>query len=76
MALKYSPKAFCRTMQNLNGNDKLSGCAVLLQSSDFQQTLAVISRSTFVDKINAYLKKSFLCGRVETLRLANFINGF
>ena len=56
-------------MQDLNGNDKLFGGAILLLSGDFRQTLPVIPRSTYADEINACLKQSFLWRSVETVRL-------
>lgn len=56
-------------MQDLNGNDKLFGSAVILLSGDFRQTLPVISRSTFADEINACFKQSFLWRSVETFQL-------
>ncbi|XP_029172028.1 uncharacterized protein LOC114941268 [Nylanderia fulva] len=69
MAHKYSLEALHRTMQDLKGNDKLFGGAILLLSGDLRQTLPVIPRSTFADEINACLKQSFLWRSVETLRL-------
>lgn len=70
MAHKHSLEALHRTMQDLNGNNKLFGGAILLLSGDFRQTLPVIPRSTYADEINACLKQSFLWRSVETVRLS------
>lgn len=69
MAHKHSLEALHRTMQELNGNNKLFGGALLLLAGDFRQTLPVIPRATIADEINACLKQSFLWRSVETLRL-------
>lgn len=61
----HSFEAIHRTMQGLNGNDKLFGDAVLLLSGGIRQTLSVIPCSTFADEINACLKQSFFYGDVQ-----------
>jgi ATP-dependent DNA helicase PIF1 len=69
MAHKHLLKAFHKTMQDFNGNNKLFGGAVLLLFGDFRQTMPVISRFIYADEINACLKQSCLWRNVETLRL-------
>ncbi|XP_072392384.1 uncharacterized protein [Diabrotica undecimpunctata] len=53
LAHKHSLEALHRSMQDLNGNDKLFDGAVLLRSGDF----------------SICLKQSFLCRNVKTVRL-------
>jgi len=60
MAHKYSLEALNPTLKNLNSNDRLFGDALILLSGDFRQTLLIISRSTYVDEINACLRSSVL----------------
>ena len=49
MAHKISLEALDRSLQDLRGNVKLFGNAVILLAGDFRQTLPVIPRSTPAD---------------------------
>lgn len=69
MAHKKSLEALNRTMQDLRGNQRLFGGALILLSGDFRQTLPVIPRSTPADEINACLKSSVLWRHVQKLTL-------
>ncbi|XP_072401002.1 uncharacterized protein [Diabrotica undecimpunctata] len=53
MAHKDSLEPLHRNMQDLNGNDKLFGDAVLLLSGDFRRALPVIHLFTYAVGINA-----------------------
>ncbi|XP_055845040.1 uncharacterized protein LOC129911312 [Episyrphus balteatus] len=69
MAHKKSLEAFNRTLQDLRGNNRLFGGALVLFAGDFRQTLPVIPRSTAADELNASLKSSTLWKYVKTLSL-------
>ncbi|XP_036341509.1 ATP-dependent DNA helicase PIF1-like [Rhagoletis pomonella] len=56
-------------MQNLRGNRRIFGGALVLLSGDFRQILPVIPRSTPADEINACLKSSPLWRYVQKLTL-------
>ncbi|GFW76676.1 ATP-dependent DNA helicase [Trichonephila clavipes] len=69
MAHKKLLEAVDRSLQNLGGNTRPFGSALILLAGDFRQTLPVIPQSTPEDKINASLKHSALWGHVKTLKL-------
>ncbi|XP_036146764.1 ATP-dependent DNA helicase PIF1-like [Monomorium pharaonis] len=69
MAHKKALEALNRTLQDLRGNNKPFGNALILLAEDFKQTLPVIPRSTPADEINASLKYSILWKHVKTLKL-------
>ena len=69
MAHKKSLEALDSTLQDLRGNDRLMGGAVVLLAGDFRQTLPVIPRSTPADELNACLKASHLWRHVRSLNL-------
>ena len=56
MAYKISLGALDQSLQDLRGNVRLFGNAVILLAKDFRQTLPVIPQSTPADEINACLK--------------------
>ncbi|VDN03621.1 unnamed protein product, partial [Onchocerca ochengi] len=69
MAHKKSIEALDRSLQDLRGNIKPFGNALILFAGDFRQTLPVILRSTSADEINACLKYSTLWGHVKAFKL-------
>lgn len=69
MAHQKSLKALDRSLQDLRGNIRPFGNALILLVGDFRQTLPVITRSTPADEINACLKYSTLWRHVKTLKL-------
>ncbi|GFR29909.1 ATP-dependent DNA helicase [Trichonephila clavata] len=69
MAHKKSLEALDRSLQDLRGNTRPFGNALILLAGDFRQTLPVIPRSTPADEINASLKRSALWQHVKTLKL-------
>ncbi|XP_055307038.1 uncharacterized protein LOC129571291, partial [Sitodiplosis mosellana] len=69
MTHKKSLEAINRTMQDLRGNGRIFGGALILLSGDFRQILPVVPRSTPADEINACLKFSFLWRHVQQLTL-------
>ncbi|GFV96639.1 ATP-dependent DNA helicase [Trichonephila clavipes] len=69
MAYKKSLEALDRSLQDLRGNTRPFGSALILLAGDFRQTLPVIPRSTPADEINASLKHSALWRHEKTLQL-------
>ena len=69
MAHKKSLEALDRSLQDLRGNIRPFGNALILLAGDFRQTLPVVPRSTPADEINACLKYSTLWRHVKTLKL-------
>ncbi|XP_066228790.1 ATP-dependent DNA helicase PIF1-like [Saccopteryx leptura] len=69
MAHKKLLEALDRSLQDLHGNIRPFGNALILLAGDFRQTLPVIPRSIPVDEINACLKYSTLWRHVKTLKL-------
>ena len=69
MAHKDSFEALDRSLQDLHGNTRPFGNALLLLAEDFRQSLPVIPLLTLVDEINACLKYSILWQHVKTLKL-------
>ncbi|XP_029173244.1 ATP-dependent DNA helicase pfh1-like [Nylanderia fulva] len=69
MAHKKLLEALDRSLQDLRGNIKPFGNALILLAGDFRQTLPLIPRSTPADKINACLKYSTFWQHVKTLKL-------
>ena len=53
MSHKHSLEALNTTLQDLCGNRMSFEGALILLSGNFRQTLSVIPRSTYADKINA-----------------------
>lgn len=70
MAHKKSLEALDRTLQDLRGEQKIFGGALILLSGDFRQTLPVIPKSTPADEVNACLKSSILWRHVQKLTLS------
>jgi ATP-dependent DNA helicase PIF1 len=60
MTHKKSIEALDRSLQDLRGDRRPFGNALLLLAGDFRQTLPVLPRSTPADEINACLKYSAL----------------
>lgn len=56
-------------MQDLRGNRRPFGGALILLSGDFRQTLPIIPRSTPADELKACLKASNLWSRMQKLTL-------
>ncbi|GFX39077.1 ATP-dependent DNA helicase [Trichonephila clavipes] len=56
MAHKKSLEALDRPLQDLWGNTRPFGSALILLAGDFRQTIPAIPRSTPADEINASLK--------------------
>ncbi|CAF4619086.1 unnamed protein product, partial [Rotaria magnacalcarata] len=69
MAHKQALEALDRTLQDLRGNGKLMGGAVLLLAGDFHQTLPIIQKGTMADELKACLKASYLWRHVHKLEL-------
>ncbi|VDN04330.1 unnamed protein product, partial [Onchocerca ochengi] len=69
VAHKTSIEALDRSLQDLSGNIRPFGNALILFAGDFRQTLPVIPRSTPADEINARLKYSALWRHVKTFKL-------
>ncbi|CAF1287602.1 unnamed protein product [Rotaria sp. Silwood1] len=69
MAHRQALEALDRTLQDLRGNGKLVGGAVLLLAGDFRQTLPVIPKGTMADELKACLKASYLWRHVHKLEL-------
>ncbi|KIH54988.1 hypothetical protein ANCDUO_14862 [Ancylostoma duodenale] len=69
MAHKRALEALDWTMQDLRGNSRLMGGAVVVLAGDFRQILPVIPRSTPADELNACLKASYLWRHVQTMTL-------
>ncbi|CAF3348294.1 unnamed protein product [Rotaria sp. Silwood2] len=69
MAHRQALEARDRTLQDLRGNGKLMGGAVLLLAGDFRQTLPVIPKGTMADELKACLKASFLWRHIHKLKL-------
>ncbi|CAF1454121.1 unnamed protein product [Rotaria sp. Silwood1] len=69
MAHRKALEALDRTLQDLRGNGKLMGGAVLLLAGDFRQTLPVIPKGTMADELKACLKASYLWRHVHKLEL-------
>ncbi|GFW78851.1 ATP-dependent DNA helicase [Trichonephila clavipes] len=69
MAHKHSLEALDRNLKDIKNNTRLFGGALLLLSGDFRQTLPVILRATYADKINACLKESYLSRSISKLCL-------
>ncbi len=69
MAHKKSLEALDRSLQDLRGNLRPFGNALILLAGDFRQTLPIIPRSTPADEINACLKYSTLWRQVKKLQL-------
>jgi len=63
-------KSLDRTLKDLRNNQNKFDGAMILLSSDFRQTLTVVSRSTQVDELNACLKSSNLWKHVKILHLS------
>ncbi|KIH54434.1 hypothetical protein ANCDUO_15421 [Ancylostoma duodenale] len=70
MAHKRALEALDRTLQDIRGNNRLMGGAVVVLAGDFRQTLPVIPRSTTADELNACLKASYLWRHVQKLTLS------
>uniref|UniRef100_A0A182EY68 ATP-dependent DNA helicase n=2 Tax=Onchocerca ochengi TaxID=42157 RepID=A0A182EY68_ONCOC len=70
MTHKKSVEALNRSLQDLRGNIRPFGNALILFAGDFRQTLPVIPRSTPADERNACLKYSTLWRHVKTFKLA------
>ncbi|VDM93522.1 unnamed protein product, partial [Onchocerca ochengi] len=68
MAHKKSVEALDRSLQDLRGNIRPFGNALILFAGDFRRTLTVIPRSTPADEINACLKYSALWRHGKTLK--------
>ncbi|GFT01991.1 ATP-dependent DNA helicase [Trichonephila clavipes] len=66
---KKSLEGLDRSLQDLLGNTRPFGSALILPAGDFRQTLPVIPRLTPADEINTSLKHSALCRHVKTLKL-------
>ncbi|GFW15894.1 ATP-dependent DNA helicase [Trichonephila clavipes] len=69
MTHKKLLEALDRSLQDLRGNTRPFGSALILLAGDFRQTLPVMPRSTPADEINASLKHSALWRHVKTLKL-------
>lgn len=69
MVRKKSLEALGRSLQDLRGNVRPFGNAVILLAGDFRQMLPVILQSTPADEINACLKYSTFLFHVKTLNL-------
>jgi hypothetical protein len=52
MVNKKGPKAFDRTLQDLNNNKFILGKVVVILADDFRQTLPIITRGTPADQID------------------------
>ncbi|CAF5011350.1 unnamed protein product, partial [Rotaria sp. Silwood1] len=59
MSHRQALEALGCTLQDLRGNGKLMGGAVLLLAGDFCQTLPVIQKGTMADELKACLKASY-----------------
>ncbi|XP_069184489.1 uncharacterized protein [Procambarus clarkii] len=69
MAHKKSLETLDRSLQDLHGNIRPFGNALILPAGDFRLTLLVIPRWTPVDEMNACLKYSTFWCHVKTLKL-------
>ncbi|CAF3889485.1 unnamed protein product [Rotaria magnacalcarata] len=69
MAHKQALEALDRTLQDLRGNGKLMGGAVLLLAGDFHHALPVIPKGAMADELKACLKASYLWRHVHKLEL-------
>ncbi|RCN38553.1 hypothetical protein ANCCAN_15539 [Ancylostoma caninum] len=69
MAHKRALEALDRTLQDIRGNNRLMGGAVVVLAGDFRQTLPVIPRSIPADELNACLKASYLWRHVHKMTL-------
>ncbi|RCN24288.1 hypothetical protein ANCCAN_30020 [Ancylostoma caninum] len=52
MAHKRALEALDRILQDIRGNNRIMGDAVVVLAGDFRQTLPVIPRSTPADELN------------------------
>ncbi|GFY18003.1 ATP-dependent DNA helicase [Trichonephila clavipes] len=69
MSHKKALEALDRTLRDFRGNRRIFGGALILLSSDFRQTLPIISRSTPADELHACLKSSVLWRHLQKLTL-------
>ncbi|CAF3486417.1 unnamed protein product [Rotaria sp. Silwood1] len=69
MSHRQALEALGCTLQDLRGNGKLMGGAVLLLAGDFCQTLPVIQKGTMADELKACLKASYVWRHVHKLEL-------
>ncbi|GFT31439.1 ATP-dependent DNA helicase [Trichonephila clavipes] len=69
MSHKRAIEALDSCLQYIQNIRKLMGGVVVLLAMDFRQTLPVIEKGTATDEINACLKSSYLCTKVEKLYL-------
>ncbi|XP_071577140.1 uncharacterized protein [Temnothorax nylanderi] len=69
MAHKRAFEALDRTLQDIRGNKRLMGGAIVVLAGDFRQTLPVIPRSTPADELNACLKESYLWKHIQKMKL-------
>ena len=69
MAHKKSLEALDRTLQDLRGNKRQFGGALIVLAGDFRQTFPVIPKSTPADELNACLKASYLWQYVQKFTL-------
>ena len=69
MAHKRALEALDRTLQDIRGNRRIMGGAVVLLAGDFRQTLPIIPWSMPADELNACLKSSALWRHVRKMNL-------
>ncbi|GBP40400.1 ATP-dependent DNA helicase pif1 [Eumeta japonica] len=69
MAHKKGIEALNRTLQDIQGCDRIMGGVVVLLAGDFRQTLPVVPRGTRADEVKACIKSSILWPSVKVLPL-------
>lgn len=70
MTLKKGLEARDHTLRDFRSDQRQMGGALILLSSDFCQTLLIISRFTPADELNAFLKNSALWRYVKKITLS------
>jgi hypothetical protein len=69
MSHKRALEAVNITLQDLKGNKKIMGGTVVVLSGDFWQTLPVVKKGTYIDELQACLKRSNLWKNVKSFHL-------
>ncbi|XP_014668296.1 PREDICTED: uncharacterized protein LOC106809646 [Priapulus caudatus] len=76
MRHKGAFEALAKTLQDLRHNTNVMGGLTELLSGDFRQTLPVIAKGTTADAVNACIKSSYLCSKVNRHSLkTNMLSG-
>lgn len=69
MANKKTVEAMDRTLKDIRRDNRAMGHITVLFSSDFRQTLPVVTRGTRADEVNASLKSSALWPQIHKLTM-------